>query len=745
MSELLNLLAATCLWVALLTSLSQALVPLLAHYSDSNSDSQGIGHSTRGTKISPALAPALAQVLARRFAIASSLLCLLAFIGLLLAFARNDFSLAVVAENSHSLLSVPWRLAATWGNHEGSLLLWTSLLTLVGAIFACLTDKRHPTPTTTGVALHGGLCFLFLLFVVVFSNPYTPLHPVPADGAALNPLLQDIGLALHPPVLYLGYVGLSLAWVQTAAALLTRQPVQLWAAETLPWLLLAWGALTAGLGLGSLWAYYELGWGGWWFWDPVENLALMPWLVATAALHGVATSRGFALHAPGGQLLCLLAWLLALLATFVVRSGLLTSVHTFALDPKRGLAAFAILFLVAVFSFALYFYRNFYGAQEIRKNPPATPPPFYRGATLLHLLLMPTLAAIVLLGTFYPFALEVFTGTRVSVGTGYYALTFVPLALFLPLGALFVSAPTPNAPFKAQEVAFKEFSSKEISSKEVSSKEILGAEKLYRFARHTKVRLLWVALGAMGFIYWLRTDTPALALVAMGAAAALAFESLRGLYCILQAMLKPKKPTGHRSFVRTRLAMTAGHFALAGFIFAAAGASAWQTETRAFIAPGERLSFGSPPARHSFVFESVAGVKGSNWVGEQAQVVWLDHGRERRRLTPERRYYPASDVVTTETALAVTFLYDFHVQIGRGEAGVALEQAQRQVVVLYRPLVLWLWLAFALAAGTGIVSGLVLLRSNQGRYQSPTQNPTQNPAQSPPQNSTQSPAQGQDL
>ena len=202
-------------------------------------------------------------------------------------------------------------------------------------------------PTRRDLFLVLGVCRLFL------ESLCTP-HPRPTDGAALNPLLQDIGLALHPPVLYLGYVGLSLAWAQAAASLLLHRPAQLWATETLPWLLLAWSALTAGLGLGSLWAYYELGWGGWWFWDPVENLALMPWLVATAALHGVAACRRFALHAKGAQLLCLLAWLLALLATFVVRSGLLTSVHSFALDPQRGLAAFAILSMVAIFSFALY-------------------------------------------------------------------------------------------------------------------------------------------------------------------------------------------------------------------------------------------------------------------------------------------------------------------------------------------------------------------------------------------------------
>ncbi len=715
-STALNLLAATCLWVALFASLLQALLPLLAaqlnpHKPQAKTQAQTHEktrqktHETRRQQWAQKLSPDTALHLARRLAVASSSLCLLAFVGLLLAFARNDFSLRVVAENSHSLLSVPWRLAATWGNHEGSLLLWTMLLTLVGAVYAVFTNKTQAknapaeSPPKESVkesaknseknsaaivALHGAICFLFLAFVGFFSNPYAPLTSAPADGAALNPLLQDIGLALHPPVLYLGYVGLSLAWAQAAASLLLHRPAQLWATETLPWLLLAWSALTAGLGLGSLWAYYELGWGGWWFWDPVENLALMPWLVATAALHGVAACRRFALHAKGAQLLCLLAWLLALLATFVVRSGLLTSVHSFALDPQRGLAAFAILSLVAVFSFALYLRSSLPRQNHETKHSVLFFPRFYKGATLLHLLLMPTLAAIVLLGTFYPFALELFTGTRVSVGTGYYALTFVPLALLLPLGAIFVSSPVATVAWR-QEVSL--------------------SAKAKMFLTQTRGRVILVALVASILTKLARPETPVLGLLAIALAAGLAFESLRGLYATFKA---PAETKSHKR--RGQLALATGHLALAGFIFAATAATAWQSETRAFIAPGERIAFGGTPARHSFVFDSIAGVRGGNWVGERAQVLWLDRGRQRRQLTPERRYYPASDVVTSETALAVTLLYDFHVQIGSAEAGVARSQARRQVVVLYRPLVLWLWLAFALAAGTGLISGVALLR-----------------------------------
>ncbi|PZQ79262.1 MAG: heme lyase NrfEFG subunit NrfE [Ancylobacter novellus] len=359
----------------------------------------------------------------------------LAFAVLTLAYVQSDFSVLNVVENSHSLKPLLYRITGVWGNHEGSMLLWVLVLALFGALVALFGANLPATLKANVIGVQGSVGVAFLAFILFTSNPFIRVMPAPAEGQDLNPVLQDIGLAIHPPLLYLGYVGFSITFAFAVAALIDGRIDAAWARWVRPWALAAWAFLTVGIAMGSYWAYYELGWGGWWFWDPVENASLMPWFAGTALIHSAVVMEKRDALKVWTILLAILAFSLSLLGTFLVRSGVLTSVHAFATDPSRGVFILGILTFFIGGSLALYALR----APALRQGG-LFAPISREGALVLNNLLLTAAAAAVFVGTLYPLALEAFNGAKITVGPPYFNLTvgalMLPVAFAMPFGPL---------------------------------------------------------------------------------------------------------------------------------------------------------------------------------------------------------------------------------------------------------------------------------------------------------------------
>src|SRR5215510_6559927 len=357
-----------------------------------------------------------------------------AFACLTYAFVTSDFSVEVVAANSHTAKPLIYKISGVWGNHEGSMLLWVLILALFGAAVALFGTNLPARLRATVLAVQAGIAVAFLLFIVLASNPFLRIPPQP-EGRGLNPILQDPALAFHPPFLYAGYVGLSIAFSFAVAALIEGRTDAAWARWVRPWTLAAWICLTLGIAMGSYWAYYELGWGGWWFWDPVENASLMPWLATTALLHSAVVMEKRDALKVWTILLAILAFSLSLIGTFLVRSGVLTSVHAFAVDPRRGVFILAILVLFIGGALALFAWRA-----PLLKPGGLFAPISREGALVLNNLLITTACATVFVGTLYPLAFEALTGDKMSVGAPFFNLTFAPLFMLLlvavPFGPL---------------------------------------------------------------------------------------------------------------------------------------------------------------------------------------------------------------------------------------------------------------------------------------------------------------------
>jgi cytochrome c-type biogenesis protein CcmF len=359
----------------------------------------------------------------------------LSFTALAIAYARSDFSVANVWENSHSLQPLIYKITGTWGNHEGSMLLWVLILTFFGALVAVFGTNLPATLKANVLAVQGAIGTAFFLFILITSNPFARLSPAPVEGRDLNPILQDFGLAVHPPLLYLGYVGFSVCFSFSVAALIEGRIDAAWARWVRPWTLVAWIFLTGGIAMGSYWAYYELGWGGFWFWDPVENASFMPWLAGTALLHSAIVMEKRSALKIWTLLLAILTFSLSLLGTFLVRSGVLTSVHAFATDPTRGVFILAILMLFIGGSLALFALRASTLAAGGLFQPISR-----EGALVLNNLFLTTATATVLIGTLYPLAVEALSADKISVGAPFFNMTFtplmVPLLLLVPFGPL---------------------------------------------------------------------------------------------------------------------------------------------------------------------------------------------------------------------------------------------------------------------------------------------------------------------
>ncbi len=624
--------------LALGVALIQAVLPL-------------IGAARHSTPLMAVAGPA---------ALAQLLLIGFAFAALMQAYIVSDFSVASVAANSHTLQPLLYRITGVWGNHEGSLLLWVFILALFGAAVAAFGGNLPPTLKARVLGVQAMIGVGFLAFTVLTSNPFARLDPPALEGASLNPILQDPGLAFHPPMLYLGYVGFSMAFSFAIAALIEGRVDAAWARWVRPWTLAAWTALTCGIGLGSWWAYYELGWGGWWFWDPVENASFMPWLFGTALLHSaIVVEKRDALKS-WTILLAIITFALSLLGTFLVRSGVITSVHAFATDPTRGLFILLLLALAIGGSLALFALRG-----PTLKPGGLFAPVSREGALIVNNLLLSVAGAIVFMGTLFPLFGEAF-GASVSVGFPYYNKTFLPV--MVPLIAL--AAVGPLLPWKRGD--------------------LLGA--LQRLQAAGAFALLMVALS-----WYLHRDGPVLALLGIGLGAWLLAGSAVELAERIKLFAAPWSETRRRAAALPRAAwgMTLAHGGIAIVILGITGSSAWKVEEILVMHPGETVRV----AGLDYRFDGVSEVAGPNYSATRGQFTITRDGAPVAVLTPEKRAYPAAGMPTTEAGIHTTGMADLYTVLGDPDG-----QGGWTVKLFYEPMVPWIWAGVLIMAAGGLAS-----------------------------------------
>ena len=582
---------------------------------------------------------------------------MLAFLLLLRAFAITDLSIKLVATNSHSMKPFIYKLTGTWGNHEGSMLLWVAVLALSGGLLAA-AEKRLPSKTMSAtLAVQGFVALGFYAFLLLSSNPFERL-PVPApEGMGLNPLLQDIGLALHPPTLYIGYVGLSVAFSLAMGALITRQVTPEFARVMRPWVLGAWVFLTLGITAGSYWAYYELGWGGWWFWDPVENASLMPWLAATALMHSVSVLAARDALRTWTIMLGVLAFSMSMLGTFLVRSGVLTSVHAFAVDPERGTF---ILILLAIYiggALAIFAARASSVAEGKRFSASSR-----EGALVFNNVMLTAIMAIVLLGTLYPLLTEAFD-VRVSVGPPY----FNPVSAIFAIPMFLVMAVGPLLRWKADKPGRIKL---ELA--------VVGAILV-------AIAGLVAMLGNYGLL-------PTLGLALAVALAVAAFLPLRG-----------------RKLSRVPIAvwgMVLAHFGVAVALFGMASEAAFTEERLAAVAPGDETAVGD----WQITLASVDPIAGPNWTAMEARVAASRGGGQASILTPQARNFWSPSQATSEAALLTTWDGQLYAVIG-DSAG----EGRWQLRVWWKPFVTFIWYGGLLIALGGVLAIIGRVRSDLRR------------------------------
>ena len=600
-----------------------------------------------------------------------------AFIALTHAYVTSDFSVVSVARNTHTSMPFLYRLTGVWGNHEGSMLLWILILAIMSAAVASFGANLPDGLRARVLAVQGMIGVAFLTFILFTSNPFTRQFPAPLDGRELNPLLQDPGLAFHPPWLYLGYVGFSVAFSFAVAALIEGKVDPAWARWVRPWTLFAWLSLTIGIALGSWWAYYELGWGGWWFWDPVENASFMPWLIGAALLHSaVVVEKRDALKS-WTILLALIAFSFSLIGTFLVRSGVLTSVHAFAVDPARGVFILMILFAAIGGSLALYAWRA-----PALKAGGLFQPLSREGALVLNNLLLATGAATVLLGTLYPLFLDVLDAGKVSVGPPYFNSTFVPL--MVPLVAAMAVGPLLS--WKRADIA--------------------GAISRLAVAGIATVAVIGIVLYASG-------GTGFLAAVGLGLAAWLFIGTLIELAERLRLFRAPLAESFERwrHLPRSALGMSVAHGGLAIAIAGMTASSLVQAEQILAMRAGEVVTMRGYDLR----FEGIVQANGPNYQAERARFIVTSGGKPVTVLTPERRFYPVQRQQTTEAAIHTTGLADLYVVVGDSDGKGAWT-----VRLYHNPLVPWIWagcLIMALGGGLSLTDRRLRVGAPKQRLQ----------------------------
>ena len=583
----------------------------------------------------------------------------LAFGALATGYVTMDFSIELVAKHSHSNQPLPYRFSATWGSHEGSMLLWVLILALHGGAIAFFGRSLRETLQARVLAVQGMLSAAFIGFSLFTSNPFLRLSPIPLDGTELNPLLQDPGLVMHPPLLYLGYVGFSVAFSFAVAALIEGRVDAAWARWVRPWVLSAWVSLTIGIALGSWWAYYELGWGGWWFWDPVENASLMPWLMGTALLHSalVLEKRGALIS--WTILLSVLTFSLSMIGTFLVRSGVLTSVHAFAVDPERGAYILVFILIATGAALALYAWR----APAMRTGAMFSPLSREAGITLNNLFLLAA-TATVFLGTFYPVFIDVLNGDKISVGPPYYNLTFVPL--FIPLLVLVAFGPMLN--WKRDT------------------------------ARAVLMRLRWpivvtvVAAGVGAVVF---------GLAKLGAALGIAL----GVWLVAAAFMLLARRWGlgrkgaetWRLIRTTPLAVWGGAIAHAGLGVSTIGITAitaWTASEVVTMVPGQTTEF----AGRRITLDALGPATGQNYQAEQGRFRIEGRGQP-FLMVSEKRFYPSSQTQTTEAGIRGEAMGNLYISVGESATlGAAT------VRMWWHPLVGWIWGGSMIMALGGLLS-----------------------------------------
>ena len=588
----------------------------------------------------------------------------IAFGALMRSFVVSDFTVRNVVENSHSLKPMLFKVAGTWGSHEGSLLLWTLILVIFGAGVALLGRNIPTGLKARTLSVQAWISVGFLSFMLFTSNPFDRVFPPPLDGTDLNPLLQDIGLAMHPPLLYFGYVGFSIVFSFAVAALIEGRVDPAWARWVRPWTLTAWISLTAGIALGSWWAYYELGWGGWWFWDPVENASFMPWLLGTALLHSAIVTEKRDTFKSWTILLAILTFSLSLLWTFIVRSGILTSVHAFAVDPARGVYILGLLGVTIVGSLTLYAWR----APQLGSGGVFRPISREAGL-LLNNLLLATATATVLFGTLYPLFVEAVTEEKISVGPPYFNATFIPfmLPLVIIMGV---------GPFLSWKRA-----------------DLPGIWQRLRW-------VFGVAIGVAGIVWYFQTDGPLLAVVSIGIAAWVFVATLREWAMRIKLFDIPLSQSLRRARNLPRAAhgMTLAHLGVAMLVLGFVGSTAWKEERVLFAEPGTTVEI----AGFEVIFDGVEQLRGPNYIAQQGQLRVLKDGSEIAKLHPERRSYPVAGTSTTESAIRSTLVGDLYVTISEPAADTA--SGEWNLRILYEPLVNWIWIGATMLVLGGSLS-----------------------------------------
>ncbi|MEM8853240.1 MAG: heme lyase CcmF/NrfE family subunit [Pseudomonadota bacterium] len=636
---MLNELGHFALVLALAVSIVQSIVPLY-------------GARTDNARLMALAAPCAVVVFA---------LVTLSFIALTVAYVRSDFSVVNVFENSHSLKPMVYKVSGVWGNHEGSMLLWILILALFGMLAAVMGRHMAPSFRASVVTVQGWIASAFLLFVLATSNPFARLFPAPLEGRDLNPLLQDIGLAIHPPLLYVGYVGFSIVFAFAAAALMEGRIDAAWARWVRPWALVSWVFLTLGITMGSYWAYYELGWGGWWFWDPVENASFMPWLAGTALLHSAVVMEKRDALKVWTVLLALITFSLSLLGTFLVRSGVLTSVHAFASDPTRGLFILLILVIFVGGGFALFAAR----ASELKAGG-AFAPISREGALVLNNVFLTTACATVLVGTLYPLVLETVTGEKISVGPPYFNLTFIPLMtpllLAMPFGPL---------------LAWKRG-------------DVYGAAQRLMVAGV-------VAVFLAGLSAWL-----AGAETALTAAFGVTLASFLIIGSFAELALRTKSAKGGFSGRMRRLfslprsmwGAALGHLGVGLTVLGIVALAAFETEVIVDMAPGDTAEVSG----YSVTFIRAESQEGPNYRDAVAILAISKDGEDVTTLTPARRFYPAREMPTTEASIKTFGLSQLYATLGE------VNEGKITVRLFYKPLVLLIWLGACVASFGGLLS-----------------------------------------
>jgi len=595
---------------------------------------------------------------ARPLAIAQLSFVFLAYCCLTYAFINHDFSVEYVALNSNTHLPFIYRIAAVWGSHEGSLLLWALILCIWTAAVAVFSKSLPVELMATVLSVMGAVAVGFILFIIFTSNPFLRVFPIPLEGKDLNPLLQDPGMAIHPPMLYMGYVGFSVAFAFSIAALINGKLDAAWVRWTRPWTALAWMFLTTGIVLGSWWAYYELGWGGWWFWDPVENASFMPWLVGTALIHSLAVTEKRGMFKSWTILLSVFAFSLSLLGTFLVRSGVLTSVHAFASDPTRGI--FILVFLAVVVGGSLLLFAikgpkiHSEGVFELISRD---------ALILLNNIMLVATAATILLGTLYPLVIDALGMGKISVGPPYFNGVFIPL----------------TAP-----LAF-----------------LAGFGAMARWRQDNAKRLLailWVPLASSlvaGVVLALLQDSFSwAALIGLTLAVWTALSACAPIKARLQN--KTAKLAALTDIPLSIWAMSVAHFGIAVFIVGITLTSTYTLEKDIRLAPGESLSL----AGYDFKFQGVKQVDGANYDASQGTVTVTENGQLVSELKPQKRVYRASGMPMTEAGIDASITRDLFVALGEplGNDGAwALR-------IYYKPYVRWIWMGGLFMAFGGFLA-----------------------------------------